>query len=344
MVIKKALTFRASSIGDCLMAKYFLENVHAKYPDARCGIVVASRSAMIKDLLAGSEWIEIIEVNRKDIQGLILLWKNWHGSDVVLTQYAGKVGGTFSLATKIVARILAKTGGLIGFADAAKNTRFLYDHLLPFTGTVAIAELERMALRAANVEVSIPFPQIVKTPSSLNREVRSRFNLTEKPYVIIHLFSGADNRGLSPEKKKELISVLYKRFGDSYTLVLSGTQSEQLALQEAAGNTPVVFLAGKASLQDLMKLIVESSGVISLDTGVGHIAAHLGAPLVILRTCLGKTWWIPEQYGPTIPTAVFGQDEACAEGHEMKPFPRCLNEINLEEVGQRALDSVRFTP
>ena len=57
----KALTFRASSIGDALMAKYLLENVRATHPEARCAIVVAGRSGMIRDLLAAYPWIEVLE-------------------------------------------------------------------------------------------------------------------------------------------------------------------------------------------------------------------------------------------------------------------------------------------
>ena len=48
--VRKVLTFRASSIGDTLIGKYFLENVHAAYPDARCGIVVAGRVVYAREV------------------------------------------------------------------------------------------------------------------------------------------------------------------------------------------------------------------------------------------------------------------------------------------------------
>src|SRR3989338_3419571 len=98
MKIEKALTFRASSIGDCLMGKYLLENIHAQFPNARLGIVVASRGAMIRDLFATYPWLEVIEANRRSPRSLFYLWRNFRNSDLVMTQYAGKLGGRFGLA------------------------------------------------------------------------------------------------------------------------------------------------------------------------------------------------------------------------------------------------------
>ena len=111
MEIKKALTFRASSIGDCLMGKYLLENIHVQFPSARLGIVVGSRGAMLRDLFAAYPWLEIIEANRRSPSALFSLLKNFYGSDLVITQYAGKPCGRFSFRSKLFARVLAKRGG-----------------------------------------------------------------------------------------------------------------------------------------------------------------------------------------------------------------------------------------
>jgi hypothetical protein len=95
--IHKALTFRASSIGDCLMGKHLLENIHVQRPNARLGIVVASRGAMIRDLFAAYPWLEVIETSRRNPQTLFSLLRIFFRSDLVITQYAGKKGGRFSL-------------------------------------------------------------------------------------------------------------------------------------------------------------------------------------------------------------------------------------------------------
>src|SRR5579859_4479491 len=108
-MIRKALTFRASSLGDCLMGVYFLQQVRAQYPDAHCAIVVASRGAMVRDLGAAYPWIEVYEANRRSPRTLLRLARRFWRSDLVTTQYTG---GTFPLVGKIFARMLARRGAL----------------------------------------------------------------------------------------------------------------------------------------------------------------------------------------------------------------------------------------
>lgn len=334
MEIKKALTFRASSIGDSLMGKYLLENIHVQYPQARLGLVVASRVGMIRDLFAAYPWLEVIEANRRKPKTLFTLWKDFHGSDVVVTQYAGKHGGSFGLASKFAARALAKRGGLIGFHDASKWNEMLYDRLLPVRSDIAVVEHDRMALRAAGLEVSLPFPTLEFVQDD---SVLAKFNLETKKYIVVHLFSGSANRGLHPDKKRELLTALAEKLADMHLLISGGPADREEALCVAEG-IPATVIAGEATLQELMNLVSNSRGVVSLDTGVAHSTAQLRKPLVLLRSCLGRNWWFPEQYGADAPITVFSCDTACAAGHDYSGYAKCLGTIDVNAVVQKAKD------
>ena len=185
MNVTKALTFRASSIGDCLMGKYLLENIHTQYPQARLGIVIASRAEVIRDLFTAYPWLEVIEANRRSPSALFSLWRNFHESDLVVTQYAGKRGGKFSFASKLAARILAKRGGLVGFSDASPWNGLFYDQLVPIRPDVAVAERDREALRTAGLSVSLPFPTLEFVR---NGAVLTKFNLDADKFIMVHLF------------------------------------------------------------------------------------------------------------------------------------------------------------
>lgn len=331
MKIKKALTFRASSIGDCLMGKYLLENIHMQFPQARLGLVVASRAGMIRDLLAAYPWLEVIEANRRNPQALLSLLKNFYGSDLVVTQYAGKQGGKFSLASKFVARVLAKRGGLVGFTDVSCWNSMLYDKLVPVRSDIAIAEHDREALRVAGIPVLLPFPRLefVQNDSAL-----AKFNLEENQFVLAHLFAGNASRGLHPDRKRELLVALAQKLPDT-SLVISGGASDREEAVHIAENISVTVIAGEATLQDVMNLISESRGVVSVDTGMAHIAAQLGKPLVVLHSCLGANWWFHEQYGKDAPITTFSRSDLCASGHRYKEYPDCINAIDIEKVVQK---------
>ena len=330
MEVTKALTFRASSIGDCLMGKYLLENIHAQYPQARLGIVVASRAGMIRDLFAAYPWLEVIEANRRNPRPLLSLLKNFRDSDLVATQYAGKHGGSFSFASKCVARLLARKGGLVGFSDASAWNGMLYDRLVPVRSDIAVVEHDRMALRAAGVPVSIPFPTLryVEDSNALHA-----LGLKEAEFVVVHFFSGAKGRGLHPDKKRELLGALAKKL-PGVRLVISGGMQDQAEALDVSEGIPATVIAGKATLQTLMNLIAKSRGVVSLDTGVAHMTAQLGKPLVVLRTCLGRNWWVSDQYGADASITVCSHDTPCSAGHVYKDYPPCLNGVSVEEVAE----------
>ena len=328
MSVTKALTFRASSIGDSLMAKYLLDNVHMAFPDALLAVVVTSRGGMIRDLLASSPHIEVIETNRRDLRGLWMLWQRFHGSDFVVTQYAGKHGGRFGMGGKLAARALARRGRLVGFVDASRWNTWLFDHLLPVRPDQAVAEHERAALRAAGLPVRIPFPRLslVAVP-----EVLTKFSLQPQSYIIAHFFAGNASRSVSPQKARELVEEVQALCPDVYIL-LSGSSADRATAQKIADGVPRVrSIAGDASLQEMMQLVQGSLGVVSVDTGIAHITAQLQKPLVVLRTCLGPNWWFPEQYGTVVPQ--FSREDLCTP-HVYQQYPDCINLIDTSAVAE----------
>lgn len=331
MEIKKALTFRASSIGDCLMGKYLLENIHAQYPEARLGIVVGSRGDMIRDLFTAYPWVEVVEANRRNPLSLWRLWRGWRGSDLIVTQYTGKPGSKFSMASKMFARILARWGGLVGFTDASSINNALYDRLVSFDIKVAPAEHERKALNIIGIPVVVESPQMQSIQLS---DIKEKFEI-HSPFAIVHLFAGNKGRGLSLEKERLLLKELVNNFPE-HQLVLSGGPADKEEAEEVAQNTSAKVVAGETSLQELMNLISQSSVIVSVDTGAAHLAAQLGRPLVVLRTCLGPNWWNIEQYGENAPIYSLSREDKCANGHTNKTFPDCLNEIDMSEVASRA--------
>lgn len=334
MEIKKVITFRASSIGDCLMGKYLLENIRMRYPQARLGIVVASRGDMIRDLLAAYPWLEVIEANRRNPRALLALARAFFGSDLVVTQYAGKKGGMFGLGSKLFARLLARRGGLVGFMDAFLWNGILYDLLVPVKAEEAIAEHEREVLAAVGVPIALPFPKLSCLPDDI---IIKKLGVETGKFVIVHFFAGGKGRSMSPEKSRELLAALRRALSGDISILVSGSSADRSAACAIAEGVDAKVIAGETTLQEMMCLIKESRCVISVDTGMAHIAAHLGTPLVVMRTCVGRNWWLAGQYGDNAPVTVFSFDEMCADGHIAKNYPDCINAIDMEKVAAAAV-------
>ena len=246
----------------------------------------------------------------------------------MVTQYAGKHGGSFGLASKFVARLLAKKGGLIGFIDVSNWNKALYNILLPVDMTKAVAEHEREALRAAGLSVPLSFPRIASVSDA---GTLAKFNVEAGKFLIVHFFAGAVGRSMSPQKSHELIVKLAASFPGISLRVTGASADRDTALSISEG-TGAKVIAGEATLQEMIHLIVESRGVVSVDTGIAHLTAQLGKPLVVMRTCLGPNWWFKEQYGNSAPIVVMADDIACGGIHTKTEFPKCLNGVPTEEV------------
>jgi ADP-heptose:LPS heptosyltransferase len=331
MAIKKVLTFRASAIGDALNAKYLLENIHAVYPDARCGIVVAGRAGMIRDLLAAYPWIDIIEANRKDIGSLWRLWKSFRGSDIVVTPPA-KPTGRFALPSKIAARVLARRGGLYGFADLSKWNHLIYDHVLTPDPLRAPRLLEQDVLAAAHVPVRVTDMRLSYIPQP---HLAERLGLQGKKYLVLHLFAGSESRAMSAEKRQSLVDALAQTLPDT-PIVFTGTKTERVYIERLTLPPTSLVAAGDLTVQELAALIAGSTCMVSIGTGPSHMASNLGAPVIVLVVCVGIPWCGTEEFGDGA-AEIFSDTDACVLGHDYsKSIPLCIEGIDVNAVARAA--------
>lgn len=325
-MIRKALTLRASSIGDCLMGKYLLENIHAAYPEAVCSLFVSGKGSMVRDLLAAYPWIQVLEANARRPGAVFKAASILCPSDATVTQYSGR--GTFSTTSKLFARAVTRRGRLVGFTDAWPFNRLVFDHLVPFEARRPTRLLECDALEALGIPVV--FSRVTLTPHADNPIVE-KLRLVPGSYLVVNLFSGSQKRGLSLEKQIAITRGLSASFGTGCAVVLTGGQGDFPLMKAIAEAAPETILAPSLGMQELITLVAKSGGTVSLDTGVGHIAAQTGAPLVVMRTCWGYPWWAKEQYSRT-GIEVIAHDELCAAGHRSVAFPACLSAVSVEEV------------
>jgi ADP-heptose:LPS heptosyltransferase len=331
--VRKAVVFRAGSIGDALNAKYLLENVHAAYPEARCCLVVSNHAAILRDLFAAYPWIEVREVNRKDLWSVWKLIRDFRGSDLVVTAYTKK-GGTFSLPSKVIGRLLAKRGGYIGFEDASGLSPYLYDRILSGEQTRAPRLHEQDALHAAGIRVTIEYEKLAYVTQS---ELLAGLGLTGEKYLVLHLFAGSENRGLSNEKRQSLIDALARELPD-VSLLLTGLKAERTYIEKLRLSANARVVAGDLSVQELISLIKHSTCMVSVGTGPSHIASNLGRPVIVLVTCVGIPWVGKEQYGEHAAIRIFSDTAACAGKHDYsKPHPACMESIDMNEVARSAV-------
>lgn len=51
---------------------------------------------------------------------------------------------------------------------------------------------------------------------------------------------------------------------------------------------------------------------------------------MVIRSCVGRSWWLPGQYGPG--PVVLDADFLCKQGHIGKEYPACINGVDFGKV------------
>lgn len=152
----------------------------------------------------------------------------------------------------------------------------------------------------------------------------------DRPLVLLHPVAKWESKLWPVEHWASLAGALA---ADGAQVALSGAPADRPvteAIARRAGEGAVAWdLAGRTNLKELTALLCLADAVASTDTGVMHLAAALGRPVVSL-------------FGPTAPwrTGPHGQEASALRlGLECSPCfrrtcpaPRCLDELGPDRV------------
>lgn len=161
-----------------------------------------------------------------------------------------------------------------------------------------------------------------------------------RPLVVLHPVAKWESK-LWPVAHWARLAVLLHEAG--LDLALSGSAADRTVTQaitlEAGLGEGLWDLAGVAGLKELAAVLDLADLVVATDTGVMHLAAALGRPVVAL-------------FGPTSPgrTGPYGAGHMVLRlGLECSPCfrrqcpePRCLSELAPEQVAQAALSRLEM--
>jgi ADP-heptose:LPS heptosyltransferase len=229
-----------------------------------------------------------------------------------------------------MARFLARSGGSVGFIDKSSYSKYFFDVMLPFWGRgTAPRLLEQKVLGAVHVPVGLEWMTFkhVAQPALL-----PRLGLEKNKYIVVHLFAGSEQRGLSPAVRQKLVDAVAKNFPD-LPLVFTGTAKERdyIKHMQLPDNAKLV----DTSVQEMAQLIEDSKGVVSVGTGPSHMASIMRKPLMVLVVCHGLAWCGVEQYGDA-PITIFARPDLCPDGHNSVGYSRCMDAIDMDALATKA--------
>jgi ADP-heptose:LPS heptosyltransferase len=228
--------------------------------------------------------------------------------------------------------ILSGARFVVGFRTRGEARHFGYDLAVEHSSSVHELENHRQIIRALGIQASHR-PSLRCKPSGYKRR-----GDVEAPYIVCHLWPGG-----SAARQKEWPMVrwvaLAEHFaGRRYRIVFTGS-ANQRDLNEAIIariGAPLQHLsrnAAGASLSETLSILAGAELVVSVDTGVMHLAAALDVPLVALY---GPSK--AERWGPVSEKAIVVASPLASSGYLNLGFenprkpPPCMEAICYESV------------
>lgn len=316
--IKSLGLLKVGAIGDTVLISAVIADLRVAFPDASIIFFAGKSNWELVHMLDGID--RVVEVPTHNLVAGIKAIRTL-AVDVLLDF------GQWSRLEALLS-FFARASFTVGFRTRGQCRHYGYD--LATNHSFEVHELEniRLLARCIGVETrSIPFlrrPQESRPPA-------------QRP-IVFHLWPGGRRKDLKEWPQERWLRLIEEFASPERNVVLTGAPSDRERNNEVIAGTKQVarcFVTNAAgcSLEETSALLADAILVVSVDTGLMHMAAALGVPLVALHGPTASKRW-----GPVSPEAVVIETSVVGCGYinlgwESRPgSPACMEGICYETV------------
>ncbi len=285
MTTKNFVIFASNHLGDTIVLSELIYNIRHFYESVNICLVVYPQWEYLANLMEGID--KVVVLNKKSVhkglKGTINLKKDIGYKDV----YASFV--TFRRQRPIFISNLLNSKYIL-FNDI----NFFFDTFLRRSRYKIISDKNVfIGCEVTNLLSGILQEKFIHVPIKLNAEkiIETHIDFNPAEYIAINPIGNGDYKCMTVEQLKEIISVF--NHNDKKVLVLgSGEKAQEYS--DALHKTNVLFLdlINKTNVQELVYIINNLKGIISVDTGSAHVATYLGKKTLWVAS---RHQWIPDE-------------------------------------------------
>jgi ADP-heptose:LPS heptosyltransferase len=278
---------QTAAIGDTVLMSGLLADLRRSFPDVRIVLFTGPSNYQIAQLLTGPDRVVKLPVGNP-LEAVRIL--RAHKVDVLCD---------FGPWPRLNALCAALSGAsfLIGFRAPGEYRHFGYDQAVDHSARVHELENQRALIRALGVEST--------SRPSLKVDVPLPAGLSSKGYLVFHAWPAGYRAYLKEWPRSHWLRLAEGVRPLDYAVALTGgpadvEQTEALAscLEPCLGRR-LFKLAGKTSLPETVRVLREAAAVVSVNTGIVHLAAAVETPVISLNGPTNSARW-----GPIGPNAI----------------------------------------
>jgi ADP-heptose:LPS heptosyltransferase len=312
------------AIGDALLSSAIIGDLRRAFPAARITAFVSASNKGTLDLLEGPHTVMVAPIKRPHV--VISMIRRCR-FDVLIDI------GQWPRISAIVAA-LAGARFTVGFKTRGQFRHHAFDAVAEHSN--ARHEIDNFRALLAPLDVKGHCLPRFK-PDLLEAPAPERAG----PYVVFHPWASGYRSHLREWAVENWVALARVVLSRGYRILMTGgpqdaQRSESLAAQ-IGRESQVTVLAGRADLRKTTVALLHAAAVVSVNTGIMHLAALLNRPTLALH---GPT--NPRRWGPLGSGAVVigpGPEQGGAYlnlGFEYPPTPPdCMSQITPEQVAAR---------
>ena len=319
---------KTTGIGDMILGTAVARDVIAAFPDAEVVLFAGSDNADLARLVAGARvvqlpatkpWVALPRLRAEQLDALIDLGQ-WSRLEAL---YAALSGARWTA----------------GFATKGERRHYAYDATVAHSNVVRELDNYRRLVGLLGI-ASRSLPRFEPSPLGTSPPAPD-------PYVVFHLWPGGFRSELRewPARSWRRLARLLADKG--FSIVLTGGPGDAertAAFARSCGDlsTHLAPVAGHHRLDELIGILTRARCVVSVNTGVMHLAAASGAPTIALNGPTSALRW-----GPIGPNAVCIDSELPGCGYLNLGFEYkghrtdCMCGISVDRVAAATLEQAR---
>lgn len=263
-----------AAIGDTLIMSGAINSIKKKYPESKITLYCGASNYEISKLLNNIDNVEKLPI------------KNVFKAKKILQENTYDIWIDFGPWPRLNAILsyFAKSHYKIGFNTEGQYRHFIYDNFVRHS--TIIHEYENYCNLLSLIEIN----EFEKPNLML-----SSFIAKDENYVVFHLFAGgskAQLKHLPLEVWDKLANFIIQK---GYKIYLTGAPSDfdKIDAFVSSSNNDMVNMAGKLSIEETAQLLDGAKLVVSIDTGIMHLASVLNCNLIAIHGPTSPTRWGP---------------------------------------------------
>jgi len=309
---------KSGAIGDTVLMSAVIADLRSAFPQASLLLFSGENNYEIACMLEGlTRVLEVPVAN--PLTGLRILRSV---SVDVLLDFGpwSRTEALFSLASK--------AAYTVGFKTPGQYRHYAYDTAVEHSHDMHELENYRRLVKVLGAKTRhVPF---LRTPQC--------DGVPKGDYVACHLWPGGRRKELKRWPMERWATLIERLVGWGFEVTLTGAPAEvadndSLIRRLSLGTRRRTANAAGVSLKQTAAILARARLVVSVDTGVMHIAAALGAPLVALHGPTSSRRWGPlNDRAIAVDTPLHDGGYMSLGWEDRFPVPACMEAISLQSV------------